>query len=254
MTKAHVPFKKEKLKLHGSAELATSLKTLLGNDEVAYQQFVESEMSSAYDFVMRELEYHNALNNLSANEVDPYDIIDQAVVAILEEKPGTTLKLDRHLKTIILDILHGLVGTLEERERRETSIEDNVKDPAEEGGFRTLGEHVLDFWQPDKDEQRIDVIADIEVPTPGEILDMKERQADIYAALSALPRQGRENFVLYAIERWSVKELAAWRGVTEAEITEMLTATQKFLLERLREKSQLENRPPRQLPHTHDGG
>lgn len=254
MTKAHVPFKKEKLKLHTEAQIATSLKTLLGNDENAYQQFLERDLHSAYEFVLRELHYHDALNDLSANEIDPYDVIDQAILAVLEEKKETSLKLDRHLKTKILKVLHELVGTLEERERRETSIEENVQDPVEEDGFRTLGEHVLDYWQPDNDEQRIDVIGDTEVPTPAEILDMKERQADVYAALAALTQDSRENFVLHAVEGWTFEELASWRDSTKEKIKQDLTDTEKFLLARLREKSQDENRPPRQLPHTHDRG
>jgi DNA-directed RNA polymerase specialized sigma24 family protein len=113
---------------------------------------------------------------------------------------------------------------------------------------------VLDFWQPDQDQQRIDVIADTEVPTPAEILDMKDRQKEVYAALGALPVTWRENFVLFAVERWPVKEIADWRGVAAEAITEELRSSQKFILERLREKLQLEGRAPRQLPHTHDRG
>ena len=252
--RGHVSFRQEKLQLTQKPELATTLKTLLGGDAAAYAQFLEKELAAAFDFVKRELEYHDALDDLSANEIDPYDIIDQAILAVLEEKPNASLKLDKRLRTKILEILHRTVADLEERERRETSLEDNVQDPAEEAGFRTLSEHVLDFWQPDQDLTMADVIPDEQVPTPAEIEDMKERQADIYKALGAMPQEWREDFVLFAVEHWKPAEIAEWRSIPALKVKEELRSAQKFLMERLREKGELENRPPHQPPHLHDRG
>jgi RNA polymerase sigma factor (sigma-70 family) len=236
-----------------TAAQQTALKVLFGDDHAAYQQFLQEDLARAYDFAARELRYHDAINTLSANELDPYDIVDQAVLELLQEKPGS-LKPGKRLVSRILSVIHREVSKLEERERREISVEGEVHDPAEEAGVRTIGEHVLDFWQPDQDQTTLDIIADTEVPTPAEILDMKERQHDVYAALASLPRTWREDFVLRAVEGWTLDEIATHRGASSVVVGSNLRMAQAFLLERLREKSQVEGRTPRQLPHTHDRG
>jgi DNA-directed RNA polymerase specialized sigma24 family protein len=236
--KQHVPFSTGKLKTPAD-------------------RFVERDVAAVYDFVVRELSYHDALNDLGANELDPYDIIDEAFLQLVEQGAGDGtggLPPRRRLEHAVLEVLHRKVAELEERERRESSLEGNYRDPAEEDGFRTLGEHVLDFWQPDQDLSQQDVIPDLETPTPAEVEDMRERQHEIYAALSALPRRWREDFVLFAVEHWTLEELASRHGVDLEIVRRQLHATQSYLLERLRERQLLEGRPPRQQPHTHDRG
>lgn len=252
--KAHVtpPTTHGKPRLGARPDGRTVLEVLFGNDEAAYEQFIEQDVRVAEDFARKELEYHESLNDLQDNAVEPADMVDEAIARLLEEKRGKALTHGKRLQAMILEVVHDTVNKLEERERRETSIEGNAKDPAEEAGFRTLGEHVLDFWQPDQDLTVQEYIADPDVPTPQEILDMKDRQDSIYKALNALPRAWRENFVLMAVSGWTPEDVATWRGSTVDEVKKELGATQSLLVERLREASALENRPPRQLPHTHE--
>lgn len=228
------------------------LKSLFGKDEAAYEQFVAQDVAAATEFAKKELEYHDALNTLSANEVDPTEIVDEAVARLLTEKRGAKLTLGKKLQALILEVVREFTQQMEERERREISAEGNVKDPVEEAGFRTLGEHVLDFWQPDQDASVYEYISDPEVPTPDELKDLKDQQASIYAALDTLPKDARENFVLMAVSGWSLHEVAQWRGAPDKKIKDELVATQRLLREKLRAKDELENRPPRQLPHQHE--
>jgi DNA-directed RNA polymerase specialized sigma24 family protein len=253
--KRHVPFSKERLKvISDQVQLPSMLKNVFEGDQKSFDQFIEQDLKNAYDLVQRELAYHNALNELAPNEIDPYDIIDEAILELLESKPGSKLVPTKRLTARLLQLVHKAVSQLEERERREISVEGNVQDPAEEAGFRTLSEHVLDFWQPDQDQTMADIIPDEQVPTPAEIEDMKARQNDIYKALAAMPQDMRENFVLFAVEHWSVEDIAEWRSIAPEKVKEELRSAQKLLMERLREKGELENRPPHQLPHVHDRG
>lgn len=254
LSKRHVPFSVKKLDLDKKGPTGTTLKTLLGQDQAAYEQFLEKDMQRLYDFTQRELEYHDALNDLAPNEIDAYEIMDEAVVRVLAKQKQPKLKLGRELYQSALDVLHEKVNKLEERERREQSLEANVKDPAVEGGFRTLGEHVLDFWQPDQDLASLDMVPDPDMPTPAEIQDMKARQKELYSSLHALPQLWRENFILLAVERWPVREIAEMREVSEEKIKDQLGMTQAFLRDRLRDRLLLTNRSPRQQKHTHDRG
>jgi|GEM_PF-6571583 len=225
-----------------------SLKSLFGDDQAAYEQFVAADVAKATAFARQQLQYHDALNELSANEVEPTEIVDEAVARLLTEKRGTKLALGKKLQGLIAEVVHEFVHQQEERERREVSLEGNVKDPIEESGFRTLGEHVLDFWQPDQDASIYEYIADPDVPTPAEIKDMKDREAAIYAGLNKLEKNPRENFVLMAVSGWTPKEVADWRGTKEAAIKDELRDTQSALRAALRSAGELENRAPRQTP------
>lgn len=252
--KSHVPKDPVRKKVHiENIPGETVLEVLFGKDEQAYEQFIEQDVQAAYDFARKELEYHDALNGLGANMLEPEDMVNQAIADLIDEKKPQKLVIGKRLTGKILEVIHSRVRKLEERERKEISVQGNVKDPALEDGFRTLGDHVLDFWQPDQDLSIMDVIPDVEVPTPAEIEDMKSRQALIYKALNDLPRDWRENFVLMAVQRWTVKDLAEWRNKSEDQIKEDLTATQGFLQDRLKEQMMLENRKPQQKGrHTHD--
>ncbi|MFO0704433.1 MAG: hypothetical protein U0517_00430 [Candidatus Andersenbacteria bacterium] len=251
--KAHVPgphAKRERLSL-GKTPRATVVKTLLGGDEAAYQQFLEQDVAAAVEFARKELEYHDALDTLEANELDPVELVDEAVARLLEDKRGASLKPGRRLLGMVSEVVHEQVGSLEERERREISAEGNVKDPAEEAGFRTLGEHVLDFWQPDKDDSIYAFIPDPHVPDEAELLALRERQSELYQALDTLPAKQRQNFTLLAVAGWKLKELAEWRGVPVADLKKELAATQATLQKKLADLdlSGKHEVPP---PHQHE--
>ena len=252
----HVRFS-PKLVQHISEQnlLPTTISVLHGGDQQAFEQFTQEKLQRVYDFVVRELEYHDALNTLSANEVSPYEIVDEAYARAIEKKQskgsGQSLPTLQQLQHQALEVVHGIVATQEERERRETSLEGEYADPAEEDGFRTLGEYVLDFWQPDQDLTQQDLIPDLEMPTPVEIEDMKARERELYSALNALPRRWREDFVLFAIEKWSPSQIAERHAISPEVLLGQIRATQSFLLERLRERALLESRAARQLPHQH---
>lgn len=235
--------------------LATKLAVLLGDDAAAYDQFLERDLQDVYNFTVRELEYHDALDSLPKNEIDAYDIIDEAFVELATDKQrgvASALPPRRRLEHKILEVLRRTVDQLERQKRREVSPEANYQDPLEENGFVTLGEHVLDYWQPDQDLTRADLLPDLATPSPAEIEDMKSRQHEIYAALNALPKNWREDFVLFAIERWTAEQLASRHGVPLEVIKDQIHATQHFLLERLRERSLLAERQPPQPPHLPD--
>ncbi len=249
----HVAFSKEKIaSLKAGDKSIADLKTLMGDDEQAFEQFLSKDLEKLYNFVQRELQYHDALDDLPENELDPYDLINAAILKILDKKPNKPLKLGQAIYAEVLDQIQNAVAKLEEQERRETSVEKNINDAAEEDGFTTLGEQVLDFWQPDQDLNQSDVIADKEVPTPAEIEDMKDRQAEIYLALDALPKVWREDFIFLAVEHWSVKKLSEMRDVKLEKMQEQLKNTQAFLQERLREKLLLSNRKPGSGKHAHN--
>jgi len=237
-------FDKNKLKsLDQKAPVFENLKDLYGDDKELFDQFLEEDLKKLYDFTARQLDYHDDLNNLAKNELDPYDLINDALIKVLSQKSDNPLKFGQKLYAAVLEDIDRQVDRLERAERRETSIDNNVVDSEQEKGAKTLGDYVLDFWQPDEDLKKADIIADDEVPTPAELEDMRERQTEIYSALDDLPRRWREDFIFLAIERWSLKKIADLRGVSTEKIAEQIRSSQAFLRERLRDKMLLTNRP-----------
>lgn len=242
-----VDFSKKRLRtLRAGGATLSDLQSLFGDQEL-FDQFIKDDLNKLYLFTQRQLAYHEALNDLPQNEVDPYDLIDRAVIEVLAQKPDSTIKFGHLLYATVLKNINKKVDELERRERRETSIDNNVPDAVVESGSnntdKTLGDYVLDFWQPDQDLKLADLIIDEEVPSPAELEDMRSRQTEVYQGLDALPIKWREDFIFFAVERWSLKKIADLRGVAEKKIREQIRATQAFLRERLRDKMMLSNRP-----------
>ncbi|MFO0703013.1 MAG: hypothetical protein U0514_04145 [Candidatus Andersenbacteria bacterium] len=165
----------------GAAEerlLPVSAKVLTGGDAAAYEQFVQDEVQRLYRFVVQQLEYHDALNDLAANEVSPYEIIDEAFARVIAAHGATPDKQQLALPPAPDDGSQGY--------RRAGCTARGARTPRDVGRkvtARTRSKRmvsapsasVLDFWQLDQDLSQQDLLPD-ETPTPAEIEDMKARQ------------------------------------------------------------------------------
>ena len=108
---------------------------MFGEDEAAYEQFIEQDVSRAIEYAKKELAYHEALNQLGANQVDPAEVVDEAIARLLEEKRGARLTPGKKLLSLVNEVVHEYVRDIERRERREVSVEGKRQGPDRGGWF-----------------------------------------------------------------------------------------------------------------------
>jgi RNA polymerase sigma factor (sigma-70 family) len=120
-------------------------------------------------------------------------------------------------------------------ERAGVHIEEDIPEtpPAEE--VSTLGDEIMDFYQPDEDQKLEDIIPDMTAPTPEQVLEGRELQRFINRTLATLPRVWRRAFTLHYVGGMPVAEIARMAKGAEPEVERHLEFAREYLRQRLLE-------------------
>ena len=116
---------------------------------------------------------------------------------------------------------------------RTVHIEDDIPEtpPAEE--VSTLGDEILDFYQPDEDLKMEDIVPDDRNPDSGTRSGKKELRQCVRAALDTMPAESRRVLLLHYIQGLSEAKLAKTVGKGEPEIKRILDSGREYLRRRL---------------------
>ena len=203
----------------------------------SFFRHVERHLTQLYNFARREIAYQVAIGGLLPGDTTAQDAVDEAVLSAYREfgKRPHNEDLKARLLQAVLETIEREVRRSTARRHRTVAIEQDIPEtpPAEE--VSTLGDEILDSYQPDEDLKLEDVVPHPDVPTPEQILEDRDRQAYIHRTLAGLPRARRLAFVLHDVECLSATEIARISGRREAEIERDLEHTREFLRERLLE-------------------
>lgn len=110
-----------------------------------------------------------------------------------------------------------------------------------ERSVRSLGDEILEFYEPDEDLKVEDVIEDLDVEMPDEERATRELQSCVDAALAGLPGEWRRAVTLRYVEGLSGDALARALGRSRTESERLLEHARACLRERLTESA---CRPP----------
>jgi hypothetical protein len=70
------------------------------------------------------------------------------------------------------------------------AIEEDMPETPPEEAVATLGDEILDFYQPDEDLKLEDLVPDAHVPTPEQILESRDLQRYVNETLALRRRRG----------------------------------------------------------------
>ena len=168
--------------------------------------FINANLPKLERFIARELRYRISQGQLEPETMDPKEVLDEVVATALGEddnKPEL-LTLERWMYRLALEAINHLGDNGAEQEnaipleRSERKRNVTGSDEAE-----------LQFHQPDETLLAESVIADRRQATPEEITYSDEMVGMVEAALRGARKEDREAFILYAIEGFTVDEIAA---------------------------------------------
>ena len=218
--KAQVPFEETMAAVHAPMVTDTDVNT-----------YINANLQRLRTFVERELRYRVNSGRLEPDQVSTEEVLDEVVVSALgdtEEKPEL-LSLERWLYRLALRAVSQLAHG---------SHEPGTAVPLEQSArlqnVRASDEPMLQYHQPDELMLREEVIADRRVATPEEITYSDEMISLVESALLSARREDREAFILYAVEGFTLDEIAATTDRQSERVKDSIHAAREHLKKTLR--------------------
>jgi len=201
-----------------------------------FSALAERHLKNLYNFVRREIAYHLATGDLPPGKIKTEDVVDATLLQAYREfvKDPPRRGIRSWLIGLAVERVDAEVKS-SKAERAGVHIEEDIPEtpPAEE--VSTLGDEIMDFYQPDEDQKLEDIIPDMTAPTPEQVLESRELQRYINRTLATLPRVWRMAFALHYVGGMSVAEIARMIKDAEPEVERHLEYVREYLRQRLLE-------------------
>jgi RNA polymerase sigma factor (sigma-70 family) len=188
--------------------------------------YINANLQRLYRFVQRELRHRENLGELPPGRLTREEVVDEAVACALgdsEERPER-LALEPWLYRLSLRAMDELVRA-EGGEPETVSLEQSARPQ----NVRASDEPQLQYHQPDETLTRESVIADEHALTPEQMASSDEMVALVDHALREAGRVEREAFVLYALEGFTVEEIAAIADRKPEDVRQAIAAARQHL-------------------------
>lgn len=191
--------------------------------------FINANLKRLDSWIDREIRYRMSTGQLPPNRMSKEEVLDEAVTMALEEKreKPDKLSIERWLYRLAIDAMRHLASRNGEGFR-----EVPLQQSARRQNVRGSDEPQLQYHQPDEMMREEDIIADRRVATPEAIVASDEMITQVEAALLGATREDREAFILYAVEGFTIDEIAA----TTDRQAEKVRASIHAARERLRQQ------------------
>ena len=208
-----------------------------GRERELFSTVAEHHLRNLYNFVRREIAHHLVTGDLPPREITAEDIVDATLLQAYREFVKGSAR--REVRSWLIGLAVEKVEAEVKRSKAERAggvhIEEDIPEPPPTEEVSTLGDEIMDFYQPDEDQKLEDIIPDMTAPTPEQVLESRELQRYINRTLATLPRVWRRAFTLHYVGGMSVAEIARMTKGAEPEVERHLEYAREYLSQRLRE-------------------
>lgn len=190
------------------------------------RSYVNANLSKLERFVEREIFFRESQDQMPPDTVSKEEVIDETIATALtegQEKPER-LTLEPWLYRLALQALDEL-SRPDENDGNAVHLEDSARRP----NVRGSDEPALQFHQPDESMTGETVIADGRIATPEAIIASDEIMRLIASSLRDVGSCAREAFILYAIEGFTVNEIAGITGGDSQSVLKSISVAREHL-------------------------
>lgn len=188
--------------------------------------YVNADLSRLIRFVDRELRFRESAGQFRPDQVTREEVIDETIATALGngvEKPEK-LALEPWLYRLAMRAIDDLATRNAEHDVN-VPLEQSTRKP----NVRASDEFHLQFHQPDESMLGQDNIPDRGMATPEQIAASDEMIALVEAALRGAGGENREAFLLYAVEGFTLEEIAAISDRSVDQVRASITAARERL-------------------------
>jgi RNA polymerase sigma factor (sigma-70 family) len=207
----------------------------LSQDNDSFFSLVSPHLSALHDFVQHVLEFAEARGDLRRDQLTHDDVVDEALLRAYSEAADDRRRKD--VRAWIFELAEEQIQKEIRRtkwERHHTiSVEADIPETTPMEEVSTMGEEVLDFYQPDGDLKLEDILPHLEVDSPEEDTAREELRECVREALNSMPRPWRRAVLGYHIEGLTGVELAQVVTRPQQEVERILEYARSYLRERL---------------------
>jgi RNA polymerase sigma factor (sigma-70 family) len=212
-------------------------KTRIGGveDPQWFFPLVEPHMDALRNIAGHVLRYVEARGDLPQNALELDDVVDAALARAYDKFAGEHVpeNIRSRLIRFALDEIKAAVKRFKTERERTVAIEEDIPETSPTEEVSTLGDEILDFYQPDEDLKVEDVVPDIELPRPDEIAVTEELRRCVRETLSELPRDERRALTLRYIIGLRGSELAESLRKPKEEVRRLLDDARTHLRQKL---------------------
>src|SRR5438105_1062898 len=188
--------------------------------------YINANLKQLERFIQRELRYRVNTGVLAPDKLAVEEVLDEVVARALgedEHKPEL-LSLQRWMYRLALRVIdHSADGEMDEA----TAV--HLEQSARKQNVKASDEPELQYHQPDEMLSKESVIADNRVSTPEEIAASDEMVALVESSLISAKREDREAFILFAVEGFTVDEIAVTTDRAPEHIKDSIQAARDQL-------------------------
>jgi RNA polymerase sigma factor (sigma-70 family) len=191
------------------------------------RSYVNVSLARLERFVDRELRYREAGGLIEPGWITRDEVIDEVIATALadgEERPQP-LSLERWLYRLSIRAL----SEIDARNHEHVPTAVPLETSARKQNVRASNDSQLQYHQPDELLLEEEVIADRRALTPEEIAASDEILQQVESALLHAPARDREAFVLFAIEGFTVEEIAAATDRSVDDVRASIAAAREHL-------------------------
>jgi ribosomal subunit interface protein len=185
------------------AKIQAASKTSEQSRRDVFFSIVTPHLDRLRHFVKHVIAYSEAMGDLVEGDLTPEDVIDGALVRAYREflQRGDLPDVRSSLIRYALDQLDSEVSRLKLERAGTVHVEEDVPETPPEQEVSTLGDEILDFFQPDEDLKVEDLVPDFDMPTPEDNVQRMELQRIVRRTLRQLPREWRRALLSKADDR-----------------------------------------------------
>jgi DNA-directed RNA polymerase specialized sigma24 family protein/ribosome-associated translation inhibitor RaiA len=201
--------------------------------------YVATELPRLNRFIDRELRYREATGMLQANLVKREEIVDEAIANALsgDEHRPDRVSVERWLYGLALRA----IPVVAQRNGDENGTV-HLEMPAGKQNVSGTDDAYLQFHQPDDKLSTEDVLPNSGISTPEAVVLSDEFIDQVERALTGAPPEQREAFTLFAIEGFSVNEIADVSKRSPADVKTAIHAARDLVDHKLPNSNVLKKR------------
>jgi RNA polymerase sigma factor (sigma-70 family) len=230
---------------HGNGQAATE-EISAASFELENRASVQSEVRKYLNanlprlerFVARELHYREASGQISPGLVSREEVIDEVAMAALSvEKRPSNISLEKWIYRLCIHAIR-MLASGNSIDLTSVALEQSIGTPNVTGS----DESFLQFHQPGETMSRENVIADRRLANPEQIAANDEYIDQLEQALRGAKPEEREAFVLFAIEGFTVKEIAEITVRSLDQVRQSIKGARQHLMKKLPESNSLKKK------------
>jgi RNA polymerase sigma factor (sigma-70 family) len=189
----------------------------------AFFSVVSPHIDRLYQLIRHVIREFEDTGDLVRGELSAEDVGDVALIRAWQEFMEGYPQQD--IRTWLIEIAMDQLDTEVNRlefDRAAVHLEQDIPETSPSEEVSTLGEEILNFYQPDEDLRVEDVLADPEARSPEEVTETRELRRLVRAALREMPSEWRRILMLRDVERRPTREVAGIVGTPEPEVERIL--------------------------------